>query len=69
MAAGGRRIAIIGAGCSGLASIKCCLEEGLIPVCFEKRENIGGLWNYSAESKPGEGNIYERYQVGFFPIT
>ena len=55
-----RRVAIIGAGCSGLASIKCCLDEGLEPVCFEKREELGGLWNFSAESRPGEGNIYDR---------
>ena len=53
-------MAIIGAGCSGLASIKCCLDEGFEPVCFEKREDLGGLWNYSAESKPGEANVYDR---------
>lgn len=48
-----KRIAIIGAGSSGLTSIKCCLDEGLRPVCFEMSEDIGGLWNYS-EKTPGK---------------
>lgn len=41
-----RKIAVIGAGLSGLGAIKCCLEEGLEPVCFEKSNDIGGLWRY-----------------------
>uniref|UniRef100_A0A8C6YS88 Flavin-containing monooxygenase n=1 Tax=Nothoprocta perdicaria TaxID=30464 RepID=A0A8C6YS88_NOTPE len=41
-----RRVAVIGAGASGLASIKCCLDEGLEPTCFEQSEDIGGLWCY-----------------------
>ena len=32
---------------SGLASIRNCLEEGLEPTCFEKGEDIGGLWKFS----------------------
>uniref|UniRef100_A0A8B9PVD3 Flavin-containing monooxygenase n=1 Tax=Apteryx owenii TaxID=8824 RepID=A0A8B9PVD3_APTOW len=39
-----RRVAVIGAGASGLASIKCCLDEGLEPTCFERNDDIGGLW-------------------------
>ena len=41
-----KRILIIGAGASGLPAIKSCLEEGLIPICVERSEHIGGLWNY-----------------------
>lgn len=48
-----KRIAIIGAGCSGLTSIKSCLEEKLEPVCYEMSADIGGLWNYS-EKTPTE---------------
>ncbi|XP_071476244.1 flavin-containing monooxygenase 5-like [Diadema antillarum] len=44
-----KRVAIIGAGVSGLASIKTCLEEGLEPVCFEQTSNIGGVWNIQVE--------------------
>nr|XP_054769781.1 flavin-containing monooxygenase 5-like [Lytechinus pictus] len=46
---GKKRVAIIGAGASGLTAIKSCLDEGLEPVCFEKSDNIGGLWYYREE--------------------
>lgn len=42
-----RRVAVVGAGISGLAATKCCLEEGLEPTCFERSEDIGGLWRYT----------------------
>ncbi|OWK08402.1 hypothetical protein Celaphus_00010926, partial [Cervus elaphus hippelaphus] len=42
-----KRVAIIGAGVSGLASIRCCLEEGLEPTCFERSNEVGGLWEFS----------------------
>lgn len=41
-----KRIAVIGGGVSGLTSIKCCLDEGLEPVCFERTDDIGGLWRF-----------------------
>ena len=44
------RIAVIGAGASGLPTIKTCLDEGLEVVCFERRASVGGLWNYVEES-------------------
>lgn len=42
-----KRVAIVGAGVSGLASIRSCLEEGLEPTCFERSDDIGGLWKFS----------------------
>ncbi|XP_073449353.1 dimethylaniline monooxygenase [N-oxide-forming] 2-like [Aquarana catesbeiana] len=53
------KVAVIGAGESGLTSIKCCLDEGLEPVCFEKTNDIGGLWNYIPEVEDGRSSIYE----------
>jgi dimethylaniline monooxygenase (N-oxide forming) len=38
-----KRIAVIGAGASGLPAIKCCLDEDLTPVCFERSNEIGIL--------------------------
>jgi len=57
------RVAVVGAGVSGLAAIKCCRDEGLDVVCFEKRNDIGGLWNYSETVPPGQSNVtrYVRY--------
>lgn len=41
-----KRVAVIGAGASGLTSIKHCREDGLDVVCFEATDNLGGLWRY-----------------------
>lgn len=41
-----KKVAVIGAGVSGLISLKCCVDEGLEPTCFEKTEDIGGLWRF-----------------------
>jgi len=49
------RVAVIGAGASGLPAIKCCLDDGLQPVCFERSADIGGLWNYENSQQEGEG--------------
>ncbi|KAI8494791.1 hypothetical protein Bbelb_273960 [Branchiostoma belcheri] len=55
-----RRVAIIGAGVSGLACIKACLEEGLEPVCFEQHDELGGVWYYTDEPRPNQGaTIYK----------
>ncbi|XP_036879875.2 flavin-containing monooxygenase 5-like [Manis javanica] len=55
----GKRIAVIGAGVSGLGAIKICLEEGLQPTCFEESDDIGGLWRYEEDTKGGRPSIYE----------
>ncbi|XP_016144476.1 dimethylaniline monooxygenase [N-oxide-forming] 5-like isoform X1 [Sinocyclocheilus grahami] len=53
-----KRVAVIGAGSSGLTSIKCCLDEGLEPVCFESSDDIGGLWNFKAQPEADRCSIY-----------
>lgn len=53
----GNRVAIIGSGCSGIAAIKCCLEERLVPTCFERRDAIGGLWCFTTEVKQGHVSV------------
>ncbi|XP_072504750.1 dimethylaniline monooxygenase [N-oxide-forming] 4-like [Notamacropus eugenii] len=54
-----KRVAIIGAGVSGLTSIKCCLEEGLEPTCFERSDDIGGLWKFTETSGHGKTQVYK----------
>ncbi|KAL8177982.1 UNVERIFIED_CONTAM: Cyclopentanone 1,2-monooxygenase (CPMO) [Gekko kuhli] len=53
-----KRIAVIGAGASGLVSIKCCLDEDLEPVCFEMSSDIGGLWRFEEKPEEGRASIY-----------
>ncbi|NWS84448.1 FMO5 monooxygenase, partial [Toxostoma redivivum] len=53
-----RRVAIIGAGASGLCALKCCLDEGLEPTCFERSKDIGGLWRFEECPEDGRASIY-----------
>ncbi|KTG40971.1 hypothetical protein cypCar_00017380 [Cyprinus carpio] len=53
-----KRVAVIGGGTSGLACIKCCLDEGLEPVCFETSDDIGGLWSFKENPDPDRASIY-----------
>ncbi|CAI2179243.1 9596_t:CDS:10 [Funneliformis geosporum] len=57
-----RRVAIIGAGPSGLTSIKQCLDDNLEPVCFEASDHTGGLWRYmevNEKNKDPHSSIYQ----------
>ncbi|NXA10561.1 FMO4 monooxygenase, partial [Sapayoa aenigma] len=53
-----RRVAVIGAGVGGLASVKCCLDEGLEPTCFERSEDIGGVWRYTDSTDDRRVSVY-----------
>ncbi|TJZ91357.1 NAD(P)/FAD-dependent oxidoreductase [Paracoccus gahaiensis] len=64
-----QRVAVIGAGPSGLAQLRAFQSAGEatpIPevVCFEKQTNWGGLWNYSWRTgtdeygEPVHGSMY-----------
>ncbi|KAL5012789.1 hypothetical protein ScPMuIL_011340 [Solemya velum] len=52
-----KKIAVIGAGASGLTAVKCCLDEDLELVCYERTESIGGLWYFTPEIRDGQGCI------------
>lgn len=51
------KVAVIGAGASGLPATKTCLEYGFDVVCFEKTGDIGGLWRYKANECDGKSSI------------
>ena len=51
------KVAVIGAGVSGLTAIKACLEQGLMPVCYERTGNIGGLWRYTEQVYEDQGCV------------
>ncbi|XP_023422948.1 dimethylaniline monooxygenase [N-oxide-forming] 4-like isoform X2 [Cavia porcellus] len=54
-----KRVAVIGAGVSGLSAIKCCLDEDLEPTCFERSDDFGGLWKFTEDSKDGMTKVYK----------
>nr|XP_012300109.1 dimethylaniline monooxygenase [N-oxide-forming] 4 [Aotus nancymaae] len=54
-----KKVAVIGAGVSGLSSIKCCLDEDLEPTCFERSNDFGGLWKFTESSKDGMTRVYK----------
>ena len=41
------KVCVIGAGISGLSCINELASKGIEFDCFEKRDSLGGLWNYS----------------------
>lgn len=45
------RVCVIGAGPSGLTTIKQLLDEGHDVTCFEKNDGIGGLWYRKGDDK------------------
>ncbi|KAM8812090.1 LOW QUALITY PROTEIN: dimethylaniline monooxygenase [N-oxide-forming] 2-like [Rhynchonycteris naso] len=54
-----KKVAVIRAGASGLISLKCCVDEGLAPTCFERTEDIGGLWKFKENVEDGLARIYQ----------
>lgn len=52
-----RRIAVIGAGPSGLTAIKQCLEYGHFVKCFEKTSELGGLWRYHDDDDKNRASV------------
>lgn len=52
-----KRICVIGAGCSGLTSIRQLRDEGLDVVCYDRSDAIGGLWYYKEDVKDGVASV------------
>ncbi|XP_023219415.1 dimethylaniline monooxygenase [N-oxide-forming] 5-like [Centruroides sculpturatus] len=52
-----KKVAVIGAGASGLAAIKTCLENNLEVVCYEWNTDVGGIWCYKEKAIEGMGSV------------
>ena len=48
------RFCIIGAGPSGLTAAKNLKQAGIPFDCFERQDDMGGLWNYGKQPRPSE---------------
>lgn len=61
----GSRIAVIGAGISGIAAANVLKKNGFVPIVFEKQEKIGGVWS-TAYPDVHLQNIYTQYHLSDF---
>lgn len=52
------RVAVIGAGVSGISAAKGLLEAGIEPVVFEQSAEIGGVWLFDEALPDGGGPAY-----------
>ena len=50
-AGGGKRAAVVGAGAAGLAAAKQLRQDGHSVRVFEMSQDVGGVWQYSAEAE------------------
>lgn len=41
------KVAVIGAGASGIATAKCLIEDGHEPTVFERSDRVGGVWVFN----------------------
>ena len=39
-------VIVIGAGISGVATVKCLSDVGLKVLCLERSNSVGGLWTF-----------------------
>lgn len=44
-----KTVCVIGAGASGLTTIKQLLDEGHAPTCYEKESDLGGVFNFGQD--------------------
>jgi hypothetical protein len=55
------KICVVGAGCSGLASVKALADAGLPFDCFEIGSDIGGNWRYDNDN--GRSAAYDSLHI------
>lgn len=62
-----RRLAIIGAGISGLIACKYAIEKGFNPIVFEAEEGAGGVWINNVIQSTKLQNCKETFEFTDFP--
>jgi hypothetical protein len=56
-----RRICVIGAGPSGITSVKNLVDEGLDVVCFDRQHEVGGNWIFSEDE--GHSSVFDTTHI------
>jgi hypothetical protein len=56
-----RKIAVIGAGPSGITALKSMVDEQLDVICFDKNDRVGGNWLYS--DQPSHSSVFETTHI------
>jgi dimethylaniline monooxygenase (N-oxide forming) len=59
------KVAIIGAGVSGLLSAKYAKENGFTPTVFDKKSTVGGIWSGEGNAWPGLETNASKYTCSF----
>ncbi|QMT59102.1 NAD(P)/FAD-dependent oxidoreductase [Legionella sp. PC997] len=57
------KIAIIGAGASGLTSAVAALDEGIVPTLFEMSFRVGGVWGPDDRKPSDQGSAWPGMKV------
>ncbi|WP_433309520.1 flavin-containing monooxygenase [Micromonospora chersina] len=52
------RVAVIGAGAAGLATLKALADAGVPAVAFETADTVGGLWVYGSPGSPAYRTLH-----------
>ena len=60
-----KRVAILGAGPAGIVSAKYAIENGFVPVVFDKKSLPGGLWSAGTAIWDDMHSNSSRYSVMF----
>lgn len=69
-----KRVAVIGAGPTGLMAVKNLIEDGFEVTGYDSRPYVGGLWRYSTDSSISatEGTVFNssiyRSAISDFPF-
>ncbi|RGC66606.1 putative oxidoreductase CzcO [Micromonospora sp. MW-13] len=52
------RVAVVGAGAAGLATLKALADAGVPAVAYEAADTVGGLWVYGAPDSPAYRTLH-----------
>lgn len=64
-----KTVCVIGAGASGIVTLKQLIDEGHIPTCYEKSRDVGGIFHYVKGEAAGDENARGVYRNTVLTIS